>query len=67
VGGPKLNRGKDWSDVEIVDLHHCLKIGMGEAQIAQFLSRSVVEVRQKAAELVGFSLAPKGNKSESRH
>jgi hypothetical protein len=65
--GPNPNRGKDWSETEIADLQHCLKIGMRQTQIAQFLSRTVIEVREKAAELVGFSLAPKNSKSKSGH
>ena len=39
--------------MEIEDLRHCIKIGMSEAEIAVFLCRTVGEIREKTAGLVG--------------
>ena len=56
MGKPNANRGKEWSGTEIMDLQNCIKIGMPETEIAQFLSRTLPEVRKKASELIGFSI-----------
>jgi hypothetical protein len=60
--------GMDWSEMDLADLQHCIKTGMFERDIAGFLRRSIIEVRERAAELVELSLSPgKDNKSESQH
>ena len=53
---PSANSGKDWSETDLTDLQHCIKIGMSETAIAGFLRRTIIEVRERAAELVGISL-----------
>ena len=50
------NAGKEWSGMEITDLQHCISIGMLDVEIAQFLRRTVDEVRDKAAGLFGHPL-----------
>jgi hypothetical protein len=47
------NAGKEWSGTEIQDLQHCLKIGMSEQEIAEFLARTVAEVREKSGAIWG--------------
>ena len=62
------NSGKDWSETDLADLQHCVKIGMSETDIAGFLRRPVTEIRERAAELVRISLSSgKDNKSESQY
>jgi hypothetical protein len=39
--------------MEIEDLRRCVKIGMPEAEIAKFLCRTVGEIREKTAGLLG--------------
>ena len=48
---PNINTGKPWSDFDLEDLRYCLAAGEGAEQIADFLCRSVEEVRAKTAEL----------------
>ena len=52
------NSGKEWSDMDVADLQHCVKIGMADTDIAGFLRRPTEEIRARAAELVGISLNP---------
>ena len=59
--------GKEWSDMDVADLQHCVKIGMADTDIAGFLRRATEEIRERAAELVGISLnAGKDDKSDSQ-
>jgi hypothetical protein len=50
------NSGKEWSDMDVAELQHCVKIGMADMDIAEFLRRPTEEIRERAAELVGISL-----------
>ena len=52
------NSGKEWSDMDVVDLQQCVKIGMADTEIAGFLCRPTKEIRERAAELVGISISP---------
>jgi hypothetical protein len=62
------NSGKEWSDMDVADLQHCVKIGMADTDVAGFLRRPTEEIRERAAELVGISLNPlKDDKSESQY
>jgi hypothetical protein len=45
------NSGEPWSEMDISDLTHCIKVGDTFAQTASFLCRDEDEVRQKAKEL----------------
>jgi hypothetical protein len=47
-----INTGTPWSDFDLEDLRYWLAAGEGAEQIADFLCRSVEEVRAKTAELV---------------
>jgi hypothetical protein len=58
-GKPNLNEGKQWSEMDLVDLRNSLALGSSVAYIADFLCRSEEEVREKIADLqktVGVSL-----------
>ena len=50
---PNLNEGKPWSEMDLVDLRNSLALGRSVEYIADFLCRSVEEVRKKIAELEG--------------
>jgi hypothetical protein len=50
-GVPNLNEGKDWSEMDLVDLRNSLAYGRSLEDIADFLCRSEDEVREKIAEL----------------
>ena len=45
------NAGREWSEMDIMDLHQCIKTGDSAAQTATFLRRTIGEVSKKAAEL----------------
>jgi hypothetical protein len=45
------NAGREWSEMDIRDLHQCIKTGDSAAQTATFLRRTIGEVSKKAAEL----------------
>jgi hypothetical protein len=45
------NIGKEWSAVDLVDLHYSIERGLTVAETACFLKRTDAEVRKKAAEL----------------
>lgn len=45
------NEGKPWSEMDLEDLDSALKLGKPVEEIAEFLCRSVEEVRAKLAEL----------------
>jgi hypothetical protein len=66
---PNANGGKEWSDMDVADLQHCVKIGMADRDIAGFLRRPTEEIRERAAELVGISLNPvkDDDKSEGQY
>jgi hypothetical protein len=63
------NSGKEWSDMDVADLQHCVKIGMADTDIAGFLRRPTEEIRERVAELVGISLNPvkDDDKSEGQY
>ena len=48
---PRANAGKEWSPMDVIDLRQCIKTGDSAEETAQFLHRSVGEVREKAIEL----------------
>jgi hypothetical protein len=50
-GRPNLNEGKPWSEMDLADLRNSLAHGRSIEDIADFLCRSVEEVRVKVAEL----------------
>ena len=45
------NAGREWSEMDIIDLRQCIKTGNSAAQAATFLRRTIGEVSEKAAEL----------------
>jgi hypothetical protein len=45
------NAGREWSEMDIIDLRQCIKTGDSVAQTATFLRRTIGEVSEKAAEL----------------
>lgn len=48
---PGADAGKEWSEMDIIDLRQCIKTGDCAEETAQFLRRSIGEVREKVAEL----------------
>jgi hypothetical protein len=48
---PDLNRGQEWSEMDLIDLVNCLRLKDPVEEIASFLCRSRREVRDKIAEL----------------
>jgi hypothetical protein len=48
---PDSNAGKEWSEMDIMDLRQSIKTGDTPAETAKFLRRTISEVREKAAEL----------------
>jgi hypothetical protein len=48
---PGANTGNEWSEMDIIDLRQSIKTGDSAEATAQFLRRSIGEVREKAAEL----------------
>jgi hypothetical protein len=48
---PDLNTGKEWSKNDLFSLRNRIEHGRTVGHIATFLSRTEVEVREKAAEL----------------
>jgi hypothetical protein len=48
---PGANTGKEWSEMDIIDLRQSIKTGASAETTAQFLRRSIGEVREKATEL----------------
>jgi hypothetical protein len=53
------NAGREWSEMDIIDLNQCIKTGDSAAQTATFLRRTIGEVSEKAAEL-GLSFCETG-------
>jgi hypothetical protein len=51
VDEPNLNEGKPWSEMDLVDLKNSLAYSRSVEDIADFLCRSVKEVREKVFEL----------------
>ena len=49
-----INSGKEWSAIDLADLHNGLVQGYSLEELAQFLCRDVQEVQAKMAEL-GFA------------
>ena len=49
-----INSGKEWSALDLADLHSGLVLGHSSEELAQFLCRDVQEVQAKMAEL-GFA------------
>ena len=45
------NAGREWSEMDIIDLRQCIKTGDSAVQTATFLRRTIGEVSKKAAEL----------------
>ena len=45
------NTGKEWSEMDVIDLRQSIKTGDSAEMTAQFLRRSIGEVREKATEL----------------
>ena len=45
------NAGREWSEMDIIDLRQCIKTGDSVAQTPTFLHRTTGEVSEKAAEL----------------
>jgi len=48
---PNLNIGKEWSKNDLFSLRNRIEHGRTVGHIANFLKRTEVEVREKAAEL----------------
>lgn len=48
---PDSNAGKEWSEMDIMDLRQSIKTGDTPAETAKLLRRTISEVREKAAEL----------------
>jgi hypothetical protein len=48
---PNLNTGTPWSEMDLFDLRNSLEQGDAPEKVADFLCRTVSEVRQKMAEL----------------
>jgi hypothetical protein len=46
-----INVGMPWSEMELEDLDHGLRLGVSLEVIADFINRDVDDVRQKADEL----------------
>ena len=53
------NAGREWSEMDIIDLRQCIKRATPRAQAATFLRRTIGEVSEKAAEL-GLSFCETG-------
>ena len=47
------NSGKEWSDMDVADLQHCVKIGMADTDIAGFLRRPTEEIREESSRIGG--------------
>jgi hypothetical protein len=48
---PNLNTGTPWSEMDLFDLRNSLKQGDAPEKVADFLCRTLSEVREKMAEL----------------
>ena len=48
---PKLNTGRNWSEMDLADLANCLRVNDPIEEIADFMCRSRREIRDKIAEL----------------
>jgi hypothetical protein len=57
---PNLNTGTPWSEIDLYDLAWAVRHGRSIEETADYLCRSITEVRTKAAEL---GLAFKDSKS----
>jgi len=51
IGELELNAGQWWSDMDIGDLRYNAASGVTDVETAEFLCRTLSEVRAKAAEL----------------
>ena len=58
------NAGREWSEMDIIDLRECIKTGDFVAQTATFLRRTIGEVSKKRRSLgcrsAGHKLSPRG-------
>jgi hypothetical protein len=50
---PKVNSGKEWSEMDLFNLKNWLCLGDSIEMIADFLSRDLAEVEAKVRELRG--------------
>jgi hypothetical protein len=48
---PDLNTGKEWSQMDLLDLANCIRLIGPVEEIAAFMCRSRREIRDKIAEL----------------
>lgn len=46
------NIGKEWSDIDLVDLRYSIERGLSVAETACLLQRTDAEVQKKAAEVI---------------
>ena len=63
---PNLNTGEPWSDNDIRDLRRCIALGETAEEIASFLCRTPLEIRDKAAELSLRPFEPRVRDHERR-